>query len=256
MNIFYKVAPILALTFSMWTASPRLASADTVHVAVASNFTPVLETIAKEFTQQTQHQIVMSSGSTAKLYTQITQGAPFEVFLAADRDHPQRLEANGLCAPDTRFAYATGKLVLWSRDASFVDSDGKVLHEGQFVHLTIGNPRVAPYGAAAKQVLEAQGLWETLQPKLVFGENIAQTQQFISSGNAKLGFIALAQIPKQKGVEEGSYWIVPQTFYAPITQEAVLLKRGESNPAAKALLDFLKTPMARSIIERSGYALP
>lgn len=256
MHCFRQLAICAATTLWLFAVAPRSVLADTVHVAVASNFAPALDEIAKEFSKKTQHQIVTSSGSTAKIYTQITQGAPFEVFLSADQEHPRRLEADGFSVPNTRFPYAIGKLVLWSRDAGLIDSDGKVLRGGQFTHLAIADPRVAPYGAAAKEVLEAQGLWDTLRSKLVFGDNIAQTQQFISSGNAKLGFIALAQIPKQNGVDLGSFWIVPQKFYTPITQEAVLLKRGETNPAAKDLLDFLKAPTARSIIERNGYALP
>lgn len=256
MKNFRATALLAALTASLTFFAGHSAHAAQVHVAVASNFTGALKSLSDAFKKETGHEIIASSGSTAKLYTQITQGAPFEVFLAADREHPQRLESKNHGVPGTRFSYASGKLVLWSAEKNLIDSDGKVLREGRFAKLALANPRVAPYGAAAKQVLEAQKLWDTVQAKLVFSENIAQTQQFIASGNAQLGFIALAQVQQHDFVYEGSRWVVPRTLYAPLVQDAILLPRGAANPAAKAFLEFLKTPAARSIIEQNGYDLP
>ncbi len=256
MKTLFSSTPFVTVIAGLILCLSGIAHADKLHAAVASNFANTMEVLAQEFRAQTGHEVVASYGSTAKLYTQITQGAPFDLFLAADREHPERLEAEKHSVANTRFSYAVGKLVLWSNKENFIDTDGNVLRNSRFEKLAIGNPRIVPYGAAAKQTLETLGLWNDLQDRLVFGENIAQTQQFVVSGNAQLGFLALAQIKRHGKAYEGSYWLVPRTLYSPIVQDAVLLQRGSSNLAAKAFLAFLKTPSAQAILENSGYDLP
>jgi molybdate transport system substrate-binding protein len=194
--------------------------------------------------------VLLSFGSTGKLYAQIIHGAPFSVFLAADQERPKLLEDEGKASQ--RFTYATGKLVLWSAMPGFVDESGKVLAEGAFDRLAIANPKTAPYGAAAMEILQSQGQHARLTPRLVRGDSIAQTHQFVATGNADLGFVALAQLVLKP---EGSSWEVPQSFYSPIRQDAVLLEKGADEPAALALIDYLKTPEARAVIERFGYGV-
>ena len=228
------------------------ARADSVHVAVATNFAPTCRAIADAFTVATQHEAVISDGSTGKLFAQIENGAPFEVFLSADAERPRRLEADRQAVAGTRFAYALGRLALWSARDDFV-RDEAVLRSDDFAHLAIANPELAPYGVAARDVLEHLGLWDRLQPKLVRGEDIGQTFHFVSSGNAELGFVALSQLAGEKG---GSRWLVPAKLHAPIEQQVVLLQTGKDDPAARAFLDFLKGREARLLIERAGYGLP
>ena len=212
--------------------------------------------IAAAFEQASGHQVRLSSGSTGKLFAQISNGAPFQLLLAADAATPARLERDGAAVAGTRFIYAVGRLALWSRDAGLVDADGAVLgHPDRFNRLAIANPTLAPYGAAAMRVLDALGLRERLSAKIVQGENIAQTWQFVATGNAPLGFVALSQIMRDGKVGEGSAWIVPQRLHAPIEQDAVLLKAGAGAPAARELLDFLQGPQARTIIASFGYGL-
>jgi len=220
-----------------------------VKVAVAANFTAAMKEIAAGFEQATGHTALLSFGSTGKLYAQIIQGAPFALFLAADQKRPKLLEDDGRAS--RRFTYATGKLVLWSAKPDFVDARGDVLTRGDFRHLAIVNPQTAPYGAAAMQVLDNLGLSAALGPRLVRGENVTQTYQFVATGNAELGFVALSQVMLKP---EGSRWKVPQSLYTPIRQDAVLLERGADQPAALALLAYLKGPEARAVIERLGYA--
>jgi molybdate transport system substrate-binding protein len=233
----------------------RPVRADDVAVAVAANFAGPMEHIAADFAKDTGHHAQVTAGATGKLYAQLANGAPFGVFLAADETTPAKLETDKLAVPGTRFTYAIGKLVLWSAKAGFVDGAGAVLRQGRFEHLAIANPKLAPYGAAAMQVLEALGLTASLQPKIVQGENIGQTAQFVSSGNAELGFVALSQVAVPGQPVIGSYWLVPPNLYAPIRQDAVLLQRDAANPAARALLEYLKGPKARAVIEAYGYAL-
>ncbi|WP_281981249.1 molybdate ABC transporter substrate-binding protein [Azonexus hydrophilus] len=226
-----------------------------VQVAVAANFTEPAKQIAAEFTRDTGHLAKLSFGSTGKFYTQITNGAPFEMLLAADDSTPARLEREGHAVNGSRFTYAVGTLVLWSSKATFVDAGGEVLKSGRFNKLSIANPKTAPYGAAAVETLKKLNLLEAVQPKFVQGENISQTLQFVSTGNADLGFVALSQVFQDGRITGGSAWIVPAEMHDPILQDAVILKRGESNPAASALQAYLKGDKARAIIRRFGYAI-
>ncbi|HEX8785970.1 MAG TPA: molybdate ABC transporter substrate-binding protein [Telluria sp.] len=231
------------------------AQAGEVQVAVAANFTAPMQKIAAQFEQDTGNKAVLSFGATGKFYAQINNGAPFEVFLAADDETPMKLEQEGQAVPGTRFTYAIGKLVLWSAKDGYVDAHGDVLRSGNFGHLSIGNPKTAPYGAAAVETMTKLGLYERLQPKLVQGENISQAQQFVSTGNAELGFVALSQVWKDGKLSSGSAWIVPSNLYSPIRQDAVILKKGEANPAARALETYLKSDKAKAIIRAYGYEL-
>lgn len=226
-----------------------------VRVAVAANFTEPAKQIAAEFARDTGHLAKLSFGSTGKFYAQITNGAPFEMLLAADDSTPARLEREGHAVAGSRFTYAVGTLVLWSSKANFVDAGGEVLKSGRFNKLSIANPKTAPYGAAAVETLKKLNLLEAVQPKFVQGENISQTLQFVSTGNADLGFVALSQVFQDGRITGGSAWIVPAEMHDPILQDAVILKRGESNPAASALQAYLKGDKARAIIRRFGYAI-
>jgi molybdate transport system substrate-binding protein len=230
------------------------AQAGEVQVAVAANFAGPLAKIGEAFTAASGHTLVVSAGPTGKFYTQIQAAAPFEVLIAADDETPRKLVGEGLAVAGSNFTYAIGKLVLWSAKPGFVDVEGKVLGSGTFEHLAIANPKVAPYGAAGVEVLKARGLYDTLAPKLVTGESIAQAYQFVSTGNAELGFVALSQVAVPGKPVTGSYWLVPHALYGQIRQDAVLLKTGEKNEAARALLGYLKSAPARSIIESYGYS--
>ncbi len=237
-----------------WAAGP--AHAANVRVAVAANFAAPLSQMAPAFTAATGHRILPSPGPTGRFYTQITVGgAPFEVLLAADAQTPRRLIAEGHAVAGSSFTYAIGQLVLWSAQPGLIDDQGAVLGSPRLGKLAIANPKVAPYGAAAMQVLHARGLAETLAPRLVTGDSIAQAYQFVLSGNADAGFVALSQVAVPGRPVTGSMWAVPASLYAPIRQDAVLLEAGARNPAAQALLDWLKTPAARAVISSYGYQL-
>jgi molybdate transport system substrate-binding protein len=229
------------------------AQADEVQVAVAANFTAPLQAIATDFEKDTGHKIVSSFGATGQFYTQIKNGAPFEVFLSADDTTAQKLEKDGDTVKGSRFTYAIGTLALWSAKAGYVDGNGDVLKNQQYQHLSIANPKTAPYGLAATQVLARQGLTEKVMNKIVEGQNITQAYQFVSTGNAELGFVALSQIYKDGKVTHGSAWIVPADLHDPIKQDAVILNKGKDNPAAKALVDYLKGPKAAAVIKSYGY---
>jgi molybdate transport system substrate-binding protein len=229
--------------------------ADEVQVAVAANFTAPIQAIASDFEKDTGHKLIAAYGATGQFYTQIKNGAPFEVFLAADDSTPEKLEKEGDIVPGSRFTYAIGTLALWSAKDGYVDDAGKVLEENQFKHLSIANPKAAPYGLAATQVLAKLGLTDKVKDKIVEGQNITQAYQFVSTGNAELGFVALSQIFKDGKVSHGSAWIIPETMHDPIKQDAVILKKGENNPAAKALTEYLKGPKAEAIIKSYGYQL-
>lgn len=229
--------------------------ADEVQVAVAANFTAPIQAIAKDFEKDTGHKLVASFGATGQFYAQIKNGAPFEVFLAADDSTPAKLEQEKATVPGSRFTYAIGKLALWSAKDGYVDAKGEVLKQGGFQHLSIANPKTAPYGLAATQVLDKLGLKDKLAGKIVEGQNIGQAYQFVSSGNAELGFVALSQIYKDGKVTAGSAWIVPADLYEPIRQDAVILEKGKDNAAAKALVDYLKGPKAAAVIKAYGYEL-
>jgi molybdate transport system substrate-binding protein len=225
------------------------ALAGEVKVAVAANFTEAAKEIGTLFEQTTGHKAVFSFGSTGTLYTQISQDAPFEVFLAADQKRPEKAIDEGFAVAGSRFTYATGKIVLYSKDASLVN-DEATLKDALFNKLAIANPLTAPYGAAAVATMKKLGDYDAVQARIVQGNNIAQTYQFVATGNAELGFVALSQAVQQEG---GSRWLVPQDLYPVIAQDAVLLKRGADNPAATAFLDFLKGPEAAKVIARFGY---
>ncbi len=246
---------IFVLTCALFLMSiPGMSVSGEVHVAVASNFGQAIRLISERFEKATGHEVVLSFGSTGKHYAQILNGAPFHVFLAADAERPARLEDEGLAEPGSRFTYAVGSLVLWSPRAGFVDSDANILETDRFRHLALGNPKLAPYGKAAREVLRARGLWEVLQERMVRGENIGQTYQFVESGSAELGFVAFSQIKRPDSPVEGSYWEVPQALYTPIEQQAVLLRR--INPVARAFLSFMKKDESLRIIRGFGYGTP
>ena len=231
------------------------ALADEVQVAVAANFTAPMQKIAAAFEKDTGHKAQLSFGATGKFYAQIKNGAPFEVFLAADDSTPEKLEQEGVGVANTRFTYATGKLVLWSSKPGFVDDQGAVTKKGEFKHLAIANPKLAPYGAAAIETLTALKRLEAIEPKFVLGENIAQTYQFVATDNAELGFVALSQVMKDGKISEGSAWIVPSSLHQPIRQDAVLLENGKGKPAAAALLEYLKSDKSKAVIQSFGYDL-
>ena len=241
----------LIAALSPWLA----AQAEQVHVAVAANFTAPAKVLASIFEKTTGHQARLSFGATGAFYTQIKNGAPFDVLLAADDERPARLEKEGDTVPGSRFTYATGQLVLWSAKPGLVDDEGAVLKHGQFGKIAIANPKNAPYGAAAVEAMEKLGLAATLQPKLVTGESIGQTFNFIATGNAELGFVALAQVLEGGKLKSGSMWVVPAQYHAPIIQDAVILKRAANNPAAKAWMELLKTPQSKELIRSYGYAV-
>ena len=242
----------IALTVLLALPAGRAAAAD-VQVAVAANFTAPMQAIAAGFERSTEHRAKLAFGSTGKFYAQIRNGAPFDVLLAADDETPARLEREGAAVAGSRFTYAIGRLALWSAKPGVVDAQATVLKQGAFRRLAIANPRLAPYGAAAVETLTRLGLYATLQPKFVQGENIAQTFQFVSTGNAELGFVALSQVFKDGKLKSGSAWIVPDALHRPIRQDAAVLVRGRGNPAAQALMQYLKGDDARAIIRAYGY---
>ena len=229
--------------------------ADEVQVAVAANFTAPMKLITANFEKATGHKVALSFGATGKFYAQIRNGAPFDVLLAADDETPARMEKEGLGVSGSRFTYAIGKLILWSAKPGYVDDKGDVLKKGSFEHIALANPKLAPYGAAAVEVMTKLGVMSALEPKFVQGENIAQTYQFVSTGNAELGFVALSQVYEDGKLKSGSGWIVPSAIHSPIRQEAVLLSRAKGNLAAEALLKYLKSDKARAVIKAYGYDL-
>lgn len=237
------------------TAAGSGVSATEVSLGVAANFTDTTRELIQAFEASTDHTVSASFGSTGKLYAQIRNGAPYHVFMAADVQRPERIEQEGAGVPGTRFTYARGKLVLWSPEPDAFDSPQAYLAGGDFQRLAIANPKTAPYGLAAQQVLQALELWQPLQPRLVRGDSIAQAFQFVATGNARAGFVALSQVrawPEQNGRS----WPVPQRLYQPIEQQAILLSQGANNDAARAWLAFLQTGTAHDIIRRFGYDTP
>ncbi|WP_456379212.1 molybdate ABC transporter substrate-binding protein [Thiolapillus sp.] len=246
-----RLLPFIATALLMLVSSGT--AADEIRVAVASNFAHTLKAVASNFETASGHQVKISIGSTGKHYAQIHHGAPFDAFFAADSKRPALLEAKGAALPGSRFTYALGKLVLWSPKAGYVDAQGKVLETGDFQHLAIANPRLAPYGRAAQEVLQKRGLWETLKGRAVRGENIAQTFQFVKSGNAGLGFVAWSQIKRPGQAVSGSWWEIPANLYAPIEQQAVLLN---DSRAAQEFVRFVQNEESRQLIRSFGYDLP
>ena len=242
----------LSALFFFLTSQAR---ADEVSIAVAANFTAPMQKIAAEFEKDSGHKVVAAFGSTGKFYAQIKNGAPFEVLLTADDETPTRLVTENAAVAGTQFTYAVGKLVLWAAKPAVVDAAGEVLKKGDFEHIALANPKLAPYGAAAIQAMKALGVYEALAAKVVTAENITQSYQFISTGNAQLGFVALSQVLKD-GKIEGSAWLVPAKLYQPIRQDAVILEKGKGKPAAEALMKFLKSDKAKAVIRSYGYDLP
>ncbi len=231
------------------------ARAEEVSVAVAANFTAPMQRIAAEFEKSTGHKAVLVFGATGKFYAQIKAGAPFQLLLAADDETPARLVKDGDGVAGSVFTYAIGKLVLWSPKPGVVDDKGEVLKAGRFEHLSIANPKLAPYGLAAMETLKVLGLADVLQSKIVTGESITQAQQFVVSGSAELGFIAFSQIHKDGKLMAGSHWLVPAKYHSPIRQDAVVLAKGKGNAAVEALAGFLKSKTAADIIRSYGYDL-
>lgn len=239
----------IALALAAGFAGP--VSAAQVNIAVAANFTEPVKEIAAAFKQKTGHEAVLSFGASGQFYNQIVQDAPFQIMLSADDERPKKLVADGLGVAESRFTYAIGKLVLWSKSPDVVKGEA-TLKAGSFAKLSIANPTAAPYGAAAIETLKALGVYDALQTKIVQGNSIAQAFQFIDTGNAELGFVALSQLAGNSG---GSRWLVPQNLFTPILQDAVLLKKGVGNDAATAFMTFLKGPESRAVIEKYGYGL-
>jgi molybdate transport system substrate-binding protein len=245
-----KLTALAALLCCAFTAQ-----ADEVQVAVAANFTAPMQQIAPLFEKDTGHKAVLSFGATGKFYSQIVNGAPFEILLAADDETPAKLAKENQGVPASRFTYAIGKLVLWSADPKLVDDKGEILKKGGFKHLAIANPKTAPYGSAALDALYKLGILGTVQPLFVQGENIAQTHQFVSTGAAELGFVALSQVYKDGKVTSGSAWMVPANYYEPIRQDAIILNKGKDKAAAAALMAYLKGEKAQAVIKTFGYEL-
>jgi len=229
------------------------AHAAEVTVAVAANFAGPFQKLVELFTADTGHMVKVSVGATGKFYSQVVAGAPFDVLLSADDETPKKLVGEGHAITGSQFTYALGKLVLWSAQPGLVDEQGVVLASGRFHHLSIANPKLAPYGQAGLEVLRAKGLAESLAPRLVTAESIAQAYQFVLSGNAELGFVAYSQVVAPGKPAIGSMWVVPASLYGQIRQDAVLLKAGERNPAAQALLAFLRSDKAKALIRSHGY---
>ncbi|MEA1890208.1 MAG: molybdate ABC transporter substrate-binding protein [Pseudomonadota bacterium] len=223
-----------------------------LHVAVASNFTRAITSLIHQFEANTGHKVKLIFGSTGKHYAQIRNGAPYDAFFAADKKRPKQLEDEGLTVPGSRFTYAVGKLVLWSSEENAVDSSGKVLEQGDFRHLAIANPKLAPYGRAAREVLQSRDLWDSMQGKIVRGENIGQSYQFVNSGNAELGFVARSQLKFPGQRINGSHWKIPQALYTPIEQQAVLIK---DSKAGRDFLSYMQSPEALMIIKNYGYEI-
>jgi len=243
-NVF-RLVFLCALIFAGTTANGAV-----LKVAVASNFATTMTTLAEHFEKKTDHRVKLVFGSTGKHYAQIRNGAPFDVFFSADIERPMLLEAEGRTVPESRYTYAIGKLVLWSPENNVVDSSGKVLGQGSFRYLAIANPKLAPYGRAAREVLQSRGLWEGMKGKIVRGENISQSYQFVNSGNAELGFVAYSQLKHPDQRIKGSYWKIPQALYTPIEQQVVLIKDSE---AGRSFLSYIQSKEALMIINEHGY---
>lgn len=248
-----KFKAIKKITLVLLLSMAFSVNATELKVAVAANFAQTLKEISTVFEKDTGHKLAITQGSTGKLYAQISQGAPFEVFLSADDETPEKLITEGKAISGTRFTYAIGRLALWSPRPDLVDEGGQVLKTDKFRFLAIANARVAPYGRAAVQVMQKLGVLASIEPRVVQGESITQTFQFVSTGNAQLGFVALSQISENGKIKSGSAWIVPENLHEQLRQDAVLLNPGKDSPAASALLNFLKSDKAKKIIASHGY---
>jgi len=247
----FSLAGFMCLAFCC-----SMAQAEDVRVAVAANFAVPLKALAADFEKSSGHKLLLSAGASGKLYAQIKSGAPFDVFLSADDETPARLEQEGLAVAGSRFTYAIGKLALWSANPAMVDAQGRVLASGNFKHLALASPSLAPYGAAAVQTLKRLGQLDALKSRIVQGESIGQTYSFVATGNAELGFVALSQVFENGRIIKGSAWIVPTDLYQPLRQDTVLLLPGRDNAAAMALLTFLKTDASKTVLRSFGYETP
>jgi molybdate transport system substrate-binding protein len=250
----YAIGSLLAvmLVCTGWST----ASADEIQVAVAANFTVPMRKIADEFEKETGHKPLLSFGTVGQFYAQIKNGAPFEALVSSDMQTPNKLVHDGLAVAETRYTYAIGKLILWSAAPGVVDPNGEVLKSGTFQHLALANPNLAVYGAAGQEVLKNLGVWEAVQRKIVLAENITQAYQFVASGNADIGFVALSQVTSPNGkIEQGSSWAPPADLYPPIKQDVILLSAAKDKAAALALVNYLKTDKAKAIIRAYGYEL-
>ena len=240
----------------LYFLSATATNAEVIHVAVASNFILPAQEIVKTFESETGHQVKLSSGSSGKFYAQIQQGAPFQVFLSADVQTPERLGKEGLAIPATQLTYAIGKLVLWSAERDLIKNNKSALEKNEFKKIAIANPELAPYGKAAIETLTQLKMFHSVKSKIVLGENIAQTHQFVLSGNAELGFVSASQVMREGKFTQGSGWVIPESMHQPILQDAVLLTKAKDSVAARALLDYLKSAKAKTIIEQFGYGVP
>ena len=243
----------IAMLLGLLLACFASAHADEVQVAVASNFSAPMQKLALAFERETGHKAVISVGSTGKFYAQIRNGAPFAVLLSADDETPTRLAQEGLALANTQFTYAKGQLVLWSAQPDVVDAQGAVLQGKLLGRLALADPKLAPYGLAATEALAKLGLSDRLKPNLIVGENIAQTYQFVKTGNAALGFVALSQVMSDGRISSGSAWVLPANLYTPIRQDAIVLKAAEQQPAARALMAYLRSDSARQLMASYGY---
>ncbi len=248
-----RKSSILVILLAAYATTLR---AEEAVIAVAANFSAPMQQIASLFQKDTGHTMKLSFGATGAIYAQIKNGAPFDVFLSADQSTAQKLALEGLAVPNSRFTYATGQLALWSKQKDLVDGKGQILKSNSIQRIAVANPKLAPYGAAALETITNLGLVNELQPKLVQGDNISQTYQFVFTQNAQVGFVALSQIYANDAISSGSAWIVPSHLYKPIAQDAILLRKGSDNAAAKALLLYLKGDKARQIIKSYGYLVP
>jgi len=246
---FYGASLILLFSNS------NVVVAESLTIASASNFAETVAALVQEFEAKSDYEVRLILGSSGRFYAQISNGAPFDIFLSADREKPAALVTNGLALPQSRFTYATGRLALWSEDENLISGDSSVLSTDKYKKIALANPRLAPYGKAAMEVIKALSLSDDLRDKLVQGENIAQTYQFVSTGNAELGFVASSQVIKNGALTSGSVWLVPEDLHLPIHQDAVILAKAKENSAAHAFMDFLKASEGRRIIQSYGYGL-
>jgi len=245
------------LAFAWILASPAQARAADALVAVAANYAGAMKALSEAFTGKTGKTIAFTTGSTGKLYAQISQGAPFDILLSADAKTPEMLEADGLGVTGSRSTYAVGRLTLWSAEAGRIGNDPvAALRDAATLKIAIANPDLAPYGAAAREALKEMDIWDEIQPKLVFGENIGQAYSMVESGAAQMGFVALSAVISPQRSQTGSRFDIPHEWHQPIRQDAILLKRAEGNGAAVQFLDFLASPEGREISARFGYGSP
>ena len=247
-KILLTAVAVLAPLSAAWPASTS--------VAVAANFAAPMRSLTQSFEKNTGHKVIVALGATGQLYAQIKNGAPFDVLLAADDETPKKLESEGLAISGSRATYAIGRLVLWSKREGLIDTKGEILKTSRFDRIAIANPKLSPYGAAAMEVIERLGLTQAMQPKIVEAANITQAHQFVASGNAVIGFVALAQVSEGSTIKDGSGWIVPEPLHSPIQQDLILLARGKANPAARQLIEFLRSDAAKAVIRSYGYTLP